>query len=165
MYCTICGSMLGFKRIDKEGDIPFCRDCNKLFFPKVNLAMIAILTNMKNQICLINQKGSNEYKVLIAGYIKSRETLEECVKREILEEVGIDIIQCDYLNSHYYEKSDVLMVGYHALTKQYDFKIDDNELDNANWYDLNDAIRRIREGSIAYLLVEQYLNVLKIKND
>ncbi|XMB72987.1 NUDIX domain-containing protein [Mycoplasmatota bacterium WC30] len=162
MYCTICGSDLELRTIVNEGDIPFCRKCDKLFFPRVNLAMIAILTNTKNQICLINQKGASEYKVLLAGYIKPGETLEECVKREIAEEVGLDIIKCEYLNSHYYDKSEVLMVGYHALTNQSNFKIDEDEVDNANWYELDDAIGRIREGSIAYLLVEQYLKNLKI---
>jgi NAD+ diphosphatase len=160
MYCTICGSDLELKTIDKEGEIPFCKKCNKLFFPRVNLAMIAILTNTKNQICLINQKGENKYKVLLAGYIRPGETLEECVKRELFEEVGVEVIQCDYLKSHYYEKNEVLMVGYHALTNQFDLNIDESELDNANWYELDDAIKRIREGSIAYQLVREYLNNL-----
>ena len=158
MYCTICGNKLEFKSIDKEGEIPFCKECNQLFFPKVNIAMITILTNTKNQLCLINQKGSKEYKVLLAGYVKPGETLEECVRREILEEIGINIIDCDYLKSQYYDKNNVLMTRFHALTDQLDFTIDDAEVDNANWYELDDVIHRIREGSIAYYLVKQYLN-------
>ena len=161
MYCTICGNKLELRSIDNEGDIPFCKKCNKLFFPKVNLAMIAILTNAENQICLVNQKSLSSYKVLLAGYVKPGETLEECVKREIFEEVGVNIIKCDYLNSHHYEKSNVLMAGFHAITAQYDFSIDNTEIDNANWYELDDALRRIRKGSIAYILVQQYINSLK----
>ena len=157
MYCTICGSELEKKSIEKEGEIPFCKKCNKLYFPTVDIAMISILTNSKNQICLINQNKLSKYKVLIAGYIKPGESLEDCVEREIKEEVGLDITHCNYLNSHHYEKSNVLMVGYHAVTEQYEFQIDETEVDNAAWYNLDDAIGRIREGSIAYLLVKQYI--------
>ena len=162
MFCTVCGNELELKTIDKEGEIPFCKKCNQLFFPKVNLAMIAILTNTKNQICLINQKALSQYKVLLAGYIKPGETLEDCVKREIFEEIGIQIKQCEYLNSHFYDRSNVLMAGFHAVTDQLDFVIDDTEVDNANWYELNDALHRIREGSIAYMLVQQYLGSLDL---
>ncbi|XMB66611.1 NUDIX domain-containing protein [Mycoplasmatota bacterium zrk1] len=156
MYCIDCGKELSFKSIDNEGDIPYCADCNKLHFPKVDLAMIAILTNHKNQVCLINQNNDSRYKVLIAGFIKPGETLEECVKREIKEEVGVDIIKCDYLNSHFYSCSSVLMVGFHAVTNQLNLIIDENEVDNASWYDVDDVIGRMREGSIADLLYKQY---------
>ncbi len=156
MYCKDCGKELDFKNINNEGDIPYCAVCDKLHFPKVNLAMIAILSNQKNQVCLINQNNNFKYKVLIAGFIKPGETLEECVKREIKEEVGVDIIKCDYLNSHFYDSSDVLMVGFHAETNQLNLVIDENEVDKASWYDIDDVIGRMREGSIADLLYKQY---------
>ena len=54
MYCCVCGNILEVKIIKNEGDIPYCSNCDKLFFPKVDIAMIAILTNDKNQICLVN---------------------------------------------------------------------------------------------------------------
>ena len=158
MFCSVCGNELDSKMIKNEGDIPYCSNCDKLFFPKMNLAIIAILTNDKNQICLINQKGSNQFKVLIAGFIKPLETLEDCVKREIKEEVGIIVDTVHYLNSYFYEGNDVLMVGFNAITIQNDIIIDQDELDKADWYDFNDCLHRIREGSIAFKLVKQFLN-------
>lgn len=155
MYCTECGNELEFKSIVNEGEIPFCKECNKLYFPKVDIAMIAILTN-KDKVCLLNQNNISKYKVLIAGFIKPGETLEECVRREIKEEVGIDIINCNYLNSHFYEKKEILMIGFQAETKQLDLVIDKNEVDSAAWYDKDDVIGRIREGSIADKLYKQY---------
>jgi NAD+ diphosphatase len=157
MYCSICGNKLIVKPVDKEGDIPYCGQCDKLFFPQINLAMIAILTNSKNQICLVNQNSLSKFKVLIAGYIKPGENLENCVRREIKEEIGVDIENCEYMSSHYYENNNVLMTGFHATTNQSDLKIDDTEIDSANWYELDDALWRIREGSIAYKLVDQFI--------
>lgn len=157
MFCTVCGSEMDLKTIDKEGSIPYCKSCDKLFFPKVDIAMIAVLTNNLNQVCLVNQNQLSQHKVLIAGYIKPGETIEECVKREILEEVGVEIERCTYLKSHFYDNRQVLMVGFHAVTNNHNLVIDKNEIDSASWYELDDALWRIREGSIAYLLYQQFL--------
>lgn len=161
MYCTECGSDLVLKEVKKEGDIPYCKNCNKLFFPKVDLAMIAILTNSKNQVCLINQKNRLDYKVLIAGFIKPGENLEECVRREIKEEVGVEVSNCNYLNSHFYEANNVMMVGYHAETFDEDLIIDDDEVECASWFDYDNVIGRIRDGSIADKLYKQFYETTK----
>lgn len=160
MYCTICGKELGVKNIHNEGEIPFCLECNKLYFPRVDIAIIAILTNAKNQACLTNQNLEGKYKVLIAGFVKPGETLEECVKREIKEEVGIDISTSRYMNSYHYENKSVLMVGFHAKTDQEDFLIDEEEIDHASWFEFEDCLHQIREGSIAHQLFKQFLSQL-----
>ena len=160
MFCTVCGNELEFKTIINEGEIPFCKECNKLHFPKIDIAMIAILTN-KDKVCLIDQKEVSKCKVLIAGFIKPGETLDDCVRREIKEEVGIDTTKCNYLNSHFYENNEVLMVGFHAETEQLDLVIDKHEVDSANWHDKDDVIGRLREGSIADMLYKQYYKLIK----
>lgn len=161
MFCYKCGNELITKYVKNEGEIPYCVMCDELIFPKTNLAMIAILVNEAEEICLINQSNLSIHKVLIAGYVKQGETIEDCVKREIKEEVGIDITDLHYLKSHYYEGNQVLMVGFYAKTKQTDFIIDKDEIDSASWYKINDCLHRIREGSIAYQLVEQYIQLKK----
>lgn len=160
MYCTICGKELELKHIHNEGEIPFCLDCNKLYFPRVDIAIIAILTNAKDQVCLTNQNKEGKYKVLIAGFVKPGETLEECVKREIKEEVGIDVTASRYMSSYHYEGNSVLMVGFHAQTDQEDFLIDEEEIDNVSWYEVEDCLHQIREASIAHQLFKQYLSQL-----
>lgn len=158
MYCSVCGNELSYKSIHNEGEIPFCNDCNKLFFPRVDIAIISILTNQQNEICLTNQNKDTRYKVLIAGFVKPGETLEECVKREIKEEVGLDVTSCTYLNSYHYDGKAVLMVGFHAVTEQTAFMIDEIEIDHASWVHKDECLSLMREGSIAYQLVKQYLN-------
>jgi len=157
MYCTNCGSLLSTKFIRNEGDIPYCQSCDKLYFPKMNLAMITILVNSKEQICLAQQNKLSKHKGLLAGFIKVGETLEDCVKREVKEEVGIDVDKCEYLNSYFYEKNEVLMYGFISHTEMNDFVIDKDEIESAEWYDKSDCLHRIREGSIAHRLVKEYL--------
>ncbi len=157
MYCSKCANELTLKEVRNEGNIPYCKKCNELYFPKVYLAMITILINNLNQICLVEQSSSSKYKVLLAGYIKPKERLEECVKREVKEEVGINVSRVEYLNSHYYDQKDVLMYGFASYTNEYDFEIDLDEIYKATWYDQSECLQYIREGSIAYKLVKQYI--------
>jgi len=161
MFCKKCGNKISTRFIKNEGDIHYCETCEEFQFPKTNLAMIAILVNENNQICLINQNRESKYKILIAGFIKQQETLEECVIREIKEEVGIDVFEVNYLRSHFYANKDTLMVGYYAKTNQVEFNLDLDEVDNATWYSPDDCLNRMRQGSIAYQLVEQYLDLSK----
>lgn len=157
MYCSQCGQLLDVKEIDNEGSIPYCSACDKLFFPKVDLAIIAVVTNEKNQICLVKQQLESQYKVLIAGYIKPNETLEACVRREIKEEIGINVDHVEYINSYFYDRKQVLMVGFNAKTIHEDLKIDPAEIIEANWYNYHDSLDKIREGSIAHKLVKEFL--------
>lgn len=161
MYCTKCGNILGTKNIKNEGDIPYCASCDELFFEKSNVAMIAIVVNKKNQICLINQRVLSPFKVLIAGYRKVDETIENCVKREVQEEIGVTVTKTMFLSSHYYEKNNVLMLGFVAKTDDMDLTIDTDELESADWYEKDDCLWRMREGSIAYQLVREYISQAK----
>lgn len=157
MYCSICGNELETKEIHNEGVIPYCANCNKLYFPRVDIATISILTNSRNEVCLTTQNKEGTYKVLIAGFVKPGESLEECVKREIKEEIGIDVATCEYLNSYHYDKNDVLMVGFHATTDQYDFALDETEIKEASWHQKEECLSLIRSGSIAHRLMKQFL--------
>lgn len=161
MYCSNCGKLTTIKHVHNEGDIPFCEPCNKLIFPTINVAIIAILSNLQGEVCLVDQSSNSNFKVLIAGFIKPEETLEDCVARELHEELGVSITSCRYLNSYFYGKNNVLMVGYHATTSELEFTIDKTEIDHASWYHIDDVIGRIREGSIADQLYRQYYNEIK----
>lgn len=165
MYCSNCGKLTTLKHVHNEGDIPFCESCNKLFFPTINVAIIAILTNQLGEVCLVDQSSNSSYKVLIAGFIKPEETLEDCVTREILEELGVRVSSCQYLNSYFYGNNNVLMVGYHATTNEVNFTIDKTEIDHAQWFKVDDVIGRMREGSIADQLYRQFYSEIKQNKD
>ena len=161
MYCINCSKELIEKDVKGEGSIPYCPVCDKLYFEKSSIAMIAIVVNPEGQICLTNQNKLSTYKVLIAGYLKVGETIEDCVKREVQEEIGVRVSKTRFLKSHFYDKNKVLMMGFVAYTDDVELVIDQDEVDCASWYDVNDCLWRIREGSIAYLLVKQYINEIE----
>eukprot|EP01127_Copromyxa_protea_P023197 TRINITY_DN8624_c0_g1_i3.p1 TRINITY_DN8624_c0_g1~~TRINITY_DN8624_c0_g1_i3.p1 ORF type:complete len:116 (-),score=25.97 TRINITY_DN8624_c0_g1_i3:13-360(-) len=70
--------------------------------------------------------------------LESGETIEECVKREVAEEVGIKVHEKDirYVCSMPWptEIASNLMIGCWTDTKERNFKIDTHELEDARWF-------------------------------
>ncbi|MFK5883806.1 MAG: NUDIX domain-containing protein [Candidatus Izemoplasma sp.] len=156
-YCLECGTKLITKYVKDEGLIPYCESCNKLYFEKVDSAVLVILLNEKDEVCLLKQHDVNTHHVLIAGYITPGETLEGTVAREVLEEVGIKIKTCEYIKSYYYEKKDVLMFGFKAVTNNSKLMINKAEVDDALWVEKSKVLNYLRNGSIGRQLFKEYL--------
>lgn len=65
------------------------------------------------------------------------------------KETGLQVKDLQYLASYYYEKRDMLMLGYVVEVELDDFKIS-GEVDAIKWFKLDEANHYVREGSIAY---------------
>ena len=129
-YCPKCGQFLLHKEINLEGIIPYCANCDQLYFPHDAACIIAII-EYQNKLLLIKQEYLGDKYCLVAGHVKSGANLEITLKEEIKEEVGLDLLSYAYLGSFYHEKSTNLMVGFYAKC-QGDVCINDE----VNSYDL-----------------------------
>ena len=78
---------------------------------------------------------------------------EETVIREIKEEIGQDVEELQYIRSFPYLKKEMLMLGYKASVKKKEFKLS-CEVDSVEWVKYEDALSKLREGSIAWQLVK-----------
>ena len=102
---------------------------------------------------LIKQYG-RDFNILVAGYVSKSENLETALKRELKEEVSLNIIDYKFNESKYYEKSNTLICNFIVQVDSEDFKLT-NEVDSANWYDIKDAKLNVMKGSLA----EYFLNI------
>lgn len=98
--------------IGDEGLVPCCDGCAKVFFDMFSTCVLCVVVNGAGRVFLIKQSyGSDEY-VGVAGYMKPGETAEQAAAREVSEELGIPPIRVEYLKSVWYEKKDMLMLGF-----------------------------------------------------
>ena len=153
IHCPYCGEKLIQKEIGDEGLIPYCDKCNIPLWDMFTTCIICAVVNEENEIALLRQNYVSATKyVCVAGVMKLGEAAEETAVREVKEEIGLDVEHLEYIQSYPYEKKEMLMLGYKATVKKADFCIS-KEVDAVEWVKLSDAPDKLREGSIAWQLV------------
>ena len=156
-FCPFCGNKLIDKEIGDEGMIPFCETCNRPLWDMFTTSIIAAVVNEYNEIALLRQEYVSTTKyVCVAGIMKLGESAEETVAREVLEELGQTAESIQYVASYPYDKKEMLMLGFKVTVKKKDFVLS-GEVDSAEWVPLEKAPSMLREGGVAWQLVNSIL--------
>lgn len=120
-YCPSCGSGdIFFGDMKKVG----CKDCSFTYYHNVAAAVAAILECDKKIVLIERAKDPSKGKLdLPGGFVDPAESAEEAIKREIKEELQIDLREPRYLGSYpnIYKYEDVL---YHTCDLFFYCKID-----------------------------------------
>ena len=154
-YCPYCGSKAIQKEIGDEGKIPYCTQCKIPLWDMFITSIICAVVNEQKEIALLRQNYvSQTHFVCLAGVIKMGETAEETVRREVKEEIGLDVEWLEYIETYPYPKKEMLMLGYKVYVKKDNFTLS-KEVDSVEWVPLENALEKLREGSIAWKLVKQ----------
>lgn len=158
-YCIECGTKLVTKYLKNEGNIPYCEKCESFRFPIFNTAVSMIVMNKSmDKILLINQYGKKDY-ILVAGYVNKGENAESAVVREVDEETGLKVIDYTFNQSQYFEKSNTLMINFMCRVEDENLDGITEEVDKAVWFSKEDALKYIKDGSLAEEFLKSYLKV------
>ena len=131
-FCGRCGT----KAIhDKKERMMRCPSCGNMMFPKISPAIIVAVTDDQNRLLVTKYAGrTQDQYALVAGFVEIGETLEECVQRELMEEVGIKVKDIQYYASQPWGFAGNLMVGFTAKLDGSDqIHLDKTELGLAKW--------------------------------
>lgn len=155
-YCPHCGTKLIKQEVGDDGLVPWCTNCNKPLFPVFSTCIISLVLNEKNEAALLRQGYiSEKYYNLVSGYIQPGESAELSARREIEEELGLDVTELQLVGTWWFGKKDMLMIGFIAKTTDTQFKLSD-EVDSAQWVPVDEAIGLVHpEGSVSYALLEK----------
>lgn len=164
-YCTQCGKPLIYKEIGDEGEQKFCPDCHKFYFDNPACCILAAIINEKGQVLLLKQNYiSKENYTLCSGYVQKKETLEEAVVREVLEETGQKVLSCQYVQSYYFTPKNLIMTGFLVHVNAADFG-SSKEVDDLFWTDLDKAVNMVeRENNYSGIHLDNCIALLK-END
>lgn len=156
-YCMHCGHKLEDKYLKDEGMIPYCPACREFRFPVFNTAVSMIVTNReRDRILLIKQHGK-DYYLLVSGYVNKGEDAENAVRREVLEEVGLNVQEYRFNVSNYYAPSNTLMLNFTAIVDECGARTSE-EVDSWKWFSPEEARANIKNGTQAQAFLNGYLD-------
>lgn len=157
-FCPDCGEKLILKSIGDEGDVPFCERCKRPWFEMFPSAVIVLVVNERGEAALLRQSYiSDKYCNLVSGYMKPGETAEETARREVLEEIGIEMTGLRLVGTYWFAKKDMLMIGFIGRAYRAELTLS-KEVDSAEWITVKEAIKLVHpKGSVSYALLDEYL--------
>jgi NAD+ diphosphatase len=133
-FCGQCGSAMHL--VNWELAV-LCNRCGHRCYPRIAPCVLVGITR-PGQILLAR---SSRHKAgsfsILAGFVESAETLEQAAVREVKEEVGVDIINLNYIGSQPWPFPHSLMIGFTADYQQGEIVCQPNEIEEAAWFDFN----------------------------
>jgi NAD+ diphosphatase len=155
-FCGRCGQPTESHAMDRARE---CRACRLLAYPRLTPAIITLVEREDGRALLAwGRQFPGRFYSALAGFVEPGESLEECVRREVREEVGIEVDDISYFGSQPWPFPHSLMVGFRARFAGGELRIDENEIVEADWYGPDDLPPVPRGGmSIAGWLIDDWL--------
>jgi NAD+ diphosphatase len=135
-YCANCGTRTGMTEAGWKRE---CPNCKAEHFPRTDPVVIMLVT--AGEKCLMGRQkhfAPGMYSCL-AGFVEAAETIEDAVRREILEESGIRCTDVNYYMTQPWPYPSSLMIGCTARATSEDIVVDHSELEDARWFDRDEA--------------------------
>ena len=148
-----CGSCGGKTEPDTVERAMKCKECGRVIYPRINPAVIVGVTNGDKLLLTYyaRNRGVQKIPALIAGFTEIGETFEECVAREVMEEVGLKVKNIRYYKSQPWGIADDILAGYYCDVDGDDtIRIDENELKKAEWVSRKDITGQPNPGSMTH---------------
>jgi NAD+ diphosphatase len=154
-YCGACGT----KNADCSSELArLCPVCGRLEYPRIAPAIIVIVFNDEGQVLLAhNKKFRPGMYSLIAGFNEAGESLEATVRRELREEVNIEVSDIRYAVSQPWPFPNSLMVGFSAHYAGGILKADGLEIEDARWWSREALPELPGSGSLSRHLIDRWL--------
>ncbi len=148
-FCGKCGTK---NKFDDNGQSLICinKSCKRKIFPSVYPTVIVNIINKDKILLARNASWKKNLYSCLAGFCEQNESAEETVKREVYEEVGLELDDIRYKYSQYWPYSSNLMLGYEAKvnSKKKKLKINKNEIEKASWFSSKEIISLSKQKKI-----------------
>lgn len=131
-FCGHCGARMEKSRVERA---LVCPVCHQTVYPKICPAVIVAVTD--GDRLLLTQYAGRTYQryALVAGYAEIGEGIEDTVRREVHEEVGLKVKDLRFYKSQPWVLSDTLLMGFFVrLDGSSEIKLQEEELALAHWF-------------------------------
>ena len=149
-FCGACGGALEEHPTEVARK---CAACGRLEYPSLAPAVIVRVEKTGQILLAQHVQRIPDLWTCLAGYVELGESLEDCVRREVKEEVGIEVDDVRYVGSQHWPYPNQMMIGFRAQWKSGELKLQPEELSAARWFDPADLPKIPPQGSMAWRLI------------
>ena len=148
-FCGVCGGEMRWQtEISKQ-----CCECGKELWPSLATAIIVRVSRGDEILMVHAHSFRDRHYGLVAGFVETGETLEECVQREVWEETHLRVTNIRYFASQPWPYPCGLMVGFTAEYLSGELQLQKSELSDGGWYGRDNLPYLPDPSSIAYRLI------------
>ena len=152
-FCGVCGGPMKFHTaISKR-----CVNCGKEVWPQLSTAIIVLVKRGDEALMVHAHNFRGKHYGLVAGFVETGETLEECVAREVWEETHIRVSNIRYYGSQPWPYPCGLMVGFVADYADGTLKLQHEELGAGGWFSRSNLPEIPGKVSLARRLIDAWL--------
>jgi NAD+ diphosphatase len=154
-FCGRCGAATA----PKDGErAKVCPSCGLEAYPKISPVIIVAVVREGKLLLASSRAYRRNFYSLLAGYVEPGESFEECVKREVKEEVGIEVDDIRYFGSQPWPFPSSLIAGFTARHSSGELRPDGVEINDAGWYEPQSMPPIPPPGSISRMLIDWFVS-------
>lgn len=131
-FCPACGAATVSAQ---AGHVRICTACGTHQFPRTDPAVIMLITDDQDRALLGRNPSWPEGRFsTLAGFVEPGEALDDAVRREVLEEVGVHVGEVRYAGSQPWPFPQSLMLGFLGSADSTQIRVDADEIAEARWF-------------------------------
>lgn len=150
-FCGHCGTPMRTRPGERARE---CPSCGHTAYPRVSPAMMVLVTRGRELLLARANRPGNTMFSALAGFVEPGETIEDCIHREVREEVGLEVAEPVYFGSQSWAFPHSLMIAFTAEYAGGEIRPDVAEIAEAHWFTPENMPKRPPSLSIAWRLID-----------
>ena len=141
-----------------------CSKCGNIVYPRINPAVIVGVTN-GDQLLITRYRHGYAHNALVAGFTEIGETVEDTVRREVMEETGLKVKNIRYYKSQPWGIAQDVLIGFYCeVDGSADIKMDESELKYAQWVNRKDIVLQPNDWSLTNEMMKTFKNGASVQS-
>ena len=150
-FCGRCGA-LTLPKPDER--VRVCPACKLSVYPRISPAVMALVQRGREMLLGRSPHFPAGMYSALAGFVEPGETLEQCLAREVQEEVGVQISNVRYFASQPWPFPNSLMIAFVCDWAGGELRPQPGEIEAAEWFDVFHLPKLPSRISIARKLID-----------
>jgi NAD+ diphosphatase len=133
-YCGRCGTPTVVKTGERARQ---CPSCGQTHYPRIAPAVMALVRDRDRLLLARSPHFPAGMHSALAGFVEPGESLEECLHREVKEEVGVEVTNLRYFSSQPWPFPHSLMIAFNCDYAGGEIAPEPGEIEAAGWFELD----------------------------